>query len=86
MHPDSGVSHCSKSNVLTVNSNGVQSWLRVWINLSDTTKPVMEYSDDAKALLGEHADPTFDNDYARWLASQPKNPCAVPGSDQCGSQ
>ncbi|WP_157118827.1 hypothetical protein [Azohydromonas lata] len=63
---------CTKSGVIDVNWQGMPNWTRVWWTMGGTEEPVIEYSDAARSLLGEHVNPQFDEDYATWLASQPK--------------
>jgi hypothetical protein len=72
---------CSKSGVIDVSWQGMPNWTRVWWTMSGTEEPVIEYSDAARALLGEHVNPRFDEDYANWLATQPTDNCYLYG---CG--
>ncbi|WP_157266374.1 hypothetical protein [Azohydromonas aeria] len=65
-----GATYCSKTGVINVTTQGVTNWLRVWWT-RDGREPVLEYSAQAKAFLGEHADTKFDEDFQRWLAAQP---------------
>lgn len=67
---DNGVT-CAKSGVINIPFNGVTNWVRVWWTMGGAEEPVFEYSAPAKAFLGEHADPRFDDELARWLAAQP---------------
>lgn len=70
-----GTTYCSKTGVINVTTQGVQNWLRVWWTRDGVEEPVFEYSPEAKAFLGEHADTKFDEDFKQWLETQPpENP------------
>ncbi len=56
---------------------GGQLFTRTWWSTGGDA--VTEFSDAAKAALGTW-DTRFDDDYARWLASQPPTPPAAPDS------
>ena len=64
---------CDYSGAVAVNINGVL-WARTWWGFGGDT--VTEFTPAAKAQLGTW-DTRFDDDYARWLASQPPpvDPC-----------
>jgi hypothetical protein len=69
---ETGASYCTKNAVMTLAQDGIASWLRIWMNTSADASPVIEYSPEAKAAMPlEFIDPTFDNDLAVWLATQP---------------
>lgn len=61
---------CAYSGAVTVHLNG-SPFSRTWWNLGGDT--VTEFSAQAKERLGRW-DTRFDDDYARWLAAQPKAP------------
>ena len=66
---------CTKTGVIDVAQNGIASWTRVWFNTAaGDNGVVIEYSEAARAALGEAIDPRFDVDYAAWLATQPTSP------------
>jgi hypothetical protein len=62
---------CTKNGVIDVAFQGMPSWVRVWLSTADGSEPVMQYSDAARAYLGENASPQFDTDYVEWVATQP---------------
>jgi hypothetical protein len=67
-----GTSYCAKTGVVDVAFNGVASWVRVWFNQGDDSSVSLEYSAAAKAFIGpDNVNTTFDDDYARWVATQP---------------
>lgn len=69
---------CTKAGVLDIAFEGVPSWVRVWFNPGAADNSVaLEYSDAARAYLGDSIDLRFDTDYALWVASQPPEPPAL---------
>lgn len=74
---------CTKNAVIDVPVNGQPGWVRLWANTTDGSTPVMQYSEEALAFMGEHANPQFDLDYAAWVSAQPTTPpliCPDPGN------
>lgn len=66
---------CTKTGVMNIAFDGNPSWARVWFNQGAADNAVaLEYSDAARAYLGEYINPQFDADYALWWASQPPAP------------
>jgi hypothetical protein len=63
---------CMYSGAVRVAING-RPWSTTWWN-RDGEDTVIEYSAEAKAQLGSHADTKFEDDYAAWLASVPPAP------------
>lgn len=69
---NTGSTYCTKTGVVDVTWLGQPYWIRVWFNTGSNDNSVaIQYSDTARATLGPSIDPTFDNDYAVWLATQP---------------
>jgi len=71
---ESGIAYsCGYAGVVTIRIDGAP-WSRTWWNLGGRT--VTDFSPAAKARMGTW-DTRFDDDHARWLATQP-----APGAPQ----
>ena len=67
--------HCVYTGVVSVNIEG-SLWSRTWWSFGGDT--VTEFMSPAKARLGIW-DTRFDDDYAKWLASQPVSTASCLG-------
>lgn len=71
--PNGPIYSCLYSGVISVSIRG-EDWSRTWWSLDGGS--VTDYSATAKQQMGQW-DSQFDEDYARWLASQPPPPACT---------